>query len=210
MKKVNLGCGSSSLPDWINIDSSFNVTLSRYPLLKKVLFRLHIISKTVYDSQFPSNIIRLDLTKGLPFESNSIDYIYSSHLLEHITRGDSLKLIAECHRVLKKEGICRIIVPDLKLIISNYTNDTISADQFIELLNFDIVGRKKTLAERIFPSFFAKDTHIQMFDFGSLKALLLSAGFKRVNKMSYREGLVPDIDFLDNRPDISLYLEAQK
>jgi predicted SAM-dependent methyltransferase len=210
MKKVNLGCGTSIATSWINIDSSFNITLSKFPILKKVLFKSHIIPKPVCDSQFPSNIIRHDLTKGLPFESDSIDYIYSSHLLEHLERSDSEKFLAECHRVLKKGGIFRLVVPDLKLITTKYVNGVINADQFIQLLQLNEFNSNKTLAERFLPFFFTKDVHKWMFDFESLNDLLKIAGFEKVEKMNFQVGKVPDIKILDNRPELSLYLEAQK
>ena len=210
MKKVNLGCGSSIINSWINIDSSFNVTLSKFPILKKILFKLHIISKSVYDSQFPSTVIRHDVTKGLPLASDSVDYIYSSHLLEHIKRSDSEKVLAECHRVLKKGGIIRLVVPDLTIITTQYVNGVINADQFIQLLNLNEFNTNKTLVERMFPSFFIKDIHKWMYDFESLYDLLKNTGFEKIEKMNFQVGNVPDITILDNRQEISLYLEAEK
>lgn len=45
----------------------------------------------------------------LPFDSNSQDYVYSSHCLEHVT--DYSGTIEEWHRVLKPGGYMIIIVP---------------------------------------------------------------------------------------------------
>jgi hypothetical protein len=39
---------------------------------------------------------------------------------------------------------------------------------------------------------------------------LEQVGFWDVEKCSYRQGKVPDIDRLDNRPDETLYVEAVK
>jgi hypothetical protein len=49
-----------------------------------------------------------------------------------------------------------------------------------------------------------------MYDFDSLKSMLNSCGFSRVEKRGFREGVTPDIHKLDNRPLVSLYVEAQK
>ncbi len=46
----------------------------------------------------------------LPFPDNSIESMISHHCLEHIGDG-FLKLMDECHRILKPGGIFRIIVP---------------------------------------------------------------------------------------------------
>ena len=41
--KVNLGCGKNAIEGWINIDNSPKVVLSKYPLLRWILFKLKII-----------------------------------------------------------------------------------------------------------------------------------------------------------------------
>lgn len=45
----------------------------------------------------------------LPFASNTVDEIWSYHLLEHI--GNAKHFLNECHRVLKKGGTATFIVP---------------------------------------------------------------------------------------------------
>ena len=52
--------------------------------------------------------IRCDFTNA-PFEDNSIDFIYSLNVLEHIE--DDKKTIAECYRTLKSGGYCLFVVP---------------------------------------------------------------------------------------------------
>jgi len=210
MKKVNIGCGTTIVTGWTNIDNSFNIVLSKFPLFKKILYKLHILPKSVYYTHFPSNVIHHNVTRGLPFNSNSVGYIYSSHLLEHLTRTDSQKLLTECHRVLKKGGKLRLIVPDLKLLATKYVNDVINADEFMYSIKLKDSEKKKTLGEKLFPSFFLKDIHKWMFDFESLSILLKFIGFEKVEKLNFQEGSVPDIEILDNRPDQSLFLEAKK
>jgi SAM-dependent methyltransferase len=47
--------------------------------------------------------------KTLPFSSNSLDYIYSSHTLEHI--DDYIGTLREWYRVVKEDGYLIITVP---------------------------------------------------------------------------------------------------
>lgn len=91
---LNLGCGSKYSNDksWVNID--FN---PRKKGVKKV-----------------------NILKGLPFDSNSVDAVFSSNMLEHFTRDQGEKHIRECARVLKKGGIIRIVVPDLENVCREY------------------------------------------------------------------------------------------
>jgi predicted SAM-dependent methyltransferase len=89
---LNIGCGTTYHPDWINID---------------------------YISQ-SSDVISCDLTKGLPFHSNTIAVCYSSHVLEHLRKEEAYFFIKEQKRILKTRGIIRIVVPDLEVICKNY------------------------------------------------------------------------------------------
>lgn len=52
--------------------------------------------------------IRCDFTKA-PFSDNSIDFIYSLNVLEHI--DEDVKTISECYRSLKPGGHCLFVVP---------------------------------------------------------------------------------------------------
>lgn len=47
---------------------------------------------------------------ALPFHSNSLDYVVSSHVLEHV--ANPLAALAEWYRVLRPGGIIYLVVPD--------------------------------------------------------------------------------------------------
>ncbi len=49
----------------------------------------------------------------LPFPNESIDEIYSRHVIEHLTLKQFIKTLAEWSRVLKKGGMIYIICPNL-------------------------------------------------------------------------------------------------
>jgi len=94
MRKINLGCGYRLHSDWINVD----------------------FIKT------GSDVIVCNLLDGIPFEDQSADVIYHSHVLEHFNRDGGEKFILECFRVLKPGGIIRIAVPDLEEIAKGYVS----------------------------------------------------------------------------------------
>lgn len=91
---LNLGCGDRFFKDWINVD---------------------------YVSS-DKNVISHNLLKPFPFNDNSFDVVYSSHVLEHFSYKDAIIFMKECYRVLDKDGIIRIIVPDMELIARSYLN----------------------------------------------------------------------------------------
>ena len=104
---------------------------------------------------------------GLPFRENSLDYVASSHLFEHLP--NPILTLCEWYRLLKLGGIIYIVVPDrrftfdhcrqrtrLSHLISDFENDTISCDpthidDFID--NVDISIIEPDLAVSEFPKF---------------------------------------------------------
>ena len=89
---VNLGCGNRYHLDWINVD--FHST--------------------------GEGVIAHNLTEGIPFEDNSFDVAYHSHLLEHFPKSHAPVFLKECFRVIKDSGIIRVVVPDLEQIAKYY------------------------------------------------------------------------------------------
>ena len=99
MKMLNLGCGKRFHTDWVNVD---------------------FVSSG-------KGVIAHNLLQGIPFGENEFDVVYHSHVLEHFSKDDAKKFIAECYRVLKKGGILRIAVPDLERIARAYLEQMESA-----------------------------------------------------------------------------------
>ncbi len=93
-KKLHIGVGPaySFLPGWLNVDY--------YPTLSHIVF--------------------LDATRPFPFPDNTFDYIFSEHMIEHITYHEGLFMLRECYRVLKPNGKIRITTLDLEMIVGLY------------------------------------------------------------------------------------------
>jgi predicted SAM-dependent methyltransferase len=89
---LNLGCGNRYHPNWTNVD--FHST--------------------------GEGVIAHNLMEGLPFEDNSFDVVYHSHLIEHFPRKCATVFLRECFRVVKDGGIIRVVVPDLEKIAKHY------------------------------------------------------------------------------------------
>jgi predicted SAM-dependent methyltransferase len=89
---LNVGCGNKYHKDWTNID---------------------LVSDSPY-------VMRYNLLNGFPFNDNNFEVVYHSQVLEHIPKEKASFFLKECHRVLKKNGIIRIVVPDLENIVDEY------------------------------------------------------------------------------------------
>ncbi len=57
------------------------------------------------------------------FPDEYADLIYASHVLEHISHNEVLKVLKEWYRVLKKGGILRLSVPDFDKLIDVYLTE---------------------------------------------------------------------------------------
>ena len=98
------------------MDNSPNARLSKYPRLRWLLWKLGVLSDEHYSVSWLKSILIHDLRKKLPFPDRSVDYVYTSHVLEHLAAADAPKLIEEVFRVLKPGGMVRLVVPDLAYV----------------------------------------------------------------------------------------------
>lgn len=46
------------------------------------------------------------------FDDNSVDVIYTSHFLEHLTFARGLELLKDCYHALRPSGLIRVVLPD--------------------------------------------------------------------------------------------------
>ncbi|MBI4993482.1 methyltransferase domain-containing protein [Candidatus Wolfebacteria bacterium] len=199
---VNLGCGLRCLPHWINIDGSLTafLGLKRFNFINKLLYKLAGSSAHYSFKEF-NNIIKnnklyfYDLRRGAPFFDESVDVIYASHFLEHLAKNEAKKFIQECRRILKKNGLIRLAVPDLDIAFKMYQK-----------------GKVEEMLDSFFYTSDAYDFHMHKYNynFQTLKKLLEEINFSQIKKQSYQKGECPDINFLDVYPDHSLYIEAKK
>ena len=65
----------------------------------------------------------LDKNSVLPYGSNTIDTVYSSHFFEHVDDVTASNIFGEVYRVLKPGGIFRILLPDFEQIKNCLVNN---------------------------------------------------------------------------------------
>jgi len=64
-----------------------------------------------------SDALFLDASKPFPFETDSVDRIYSEHMIEHVDFAAGQAMLRECFRVLKPGGRFRIATPDFDIFV---------------------------------------------------------------------------------------------
>ena len=93
---------------------NLNVGCGNYTI--KGLISLDYYSKAYYCSKKFIHI-QYDMRNDLmPYDDNSVDNIYCSHVIEHIEAKYVKKFLFECVRILKKGGVLRIACPDTEYL----------------------------------------------------------------------------------------------
>lgn len=177
MKKLHLGCGEKHINGFINIDT-------------RDLHSVDIID---------------DVKNLKSFDNNSIDLIYASHILEHITRIEYTDVLKRWYNLLNSNGILRIAVPDIEKVFQHYQ---INGD-LRQLRGFLWGGQSHGF-----------NYHYCGWDFKTLEEDLLKIGFKEVKRYDWRETEHNDIDDFsqcylphmdkENGMLMSLNIEAKK
>jgi predicted SAM-dependent methyltransferase len=57
--------------------------------------------------------------RRLPFKNNTLDWVYSSHLIEDFTYSDQIAMVQEWLRVLKRGGRLLILAPDQQRFLAH-------------------------------------------------------------------------------------------
>jgi predicted SAM-dependent methyltransferase len=95
VKKLHLGCGRNLLEGWLNTD-------------------INPVNGSSY---------RLDSTHPFPLPDDAFHFVFSEHMIEHITFAQGQQMLSECFRVLRPGGVIRISTPDLSFLMDLYKED---------------------------------------------------------------------------------------
>ena len=174
--KLHIGTGNTYLPDWINVDV------------------FSFVKADIYSNAM-----------SLPYDRETFDIIYSSHVLEHFNRHTTLAVLGHWRDLLKVGGILRLSVPNFDAICEFYMK-TGSLEAVIGLL----YGGQKHLL----------DNHYIVFNKETLSICLQAVGFKIIREWDWREtehkfyddysqAYLPHMD-KDRGTHMSLNLEAIK
>lgn len=211
--RLNLGSGPRAVRGWVNVDKSWSPQVSRRPAVRKLLERLRVIGPDQVAEGWQEDILRIDVTKHFPWREHSVDAIYSSHFLEHLSRTEAYMLLERCHRALRPGGLIRLALPDLEHAAHNYldalgTGDERAGDRFVEFLGFAPTNMSGNMLRRVAIRFLHRP-HQWMYDRASLTRTLEEVGFREVRPASYRKGRITDVESLDMRPE-SLFVEGER
>ncbi len=143
MIKIHLGCGKRILPGYINQDIQ----------------------------PFPGVDLLCDL-RELPFEDNSVDFMYSCANIEHFGRNEYKGVLAHWFSKLKPGSILRLSTADFESACERY----LETKNLEELLGLIVGGQKDDY-----------DWHGMVYDFDLMKKSLEEVGFINIRRYNWRE-----------------------
>lgn len=175
MIKIHLGCGPHVFPGWQNLDIE-----PKHP-----------------------DVIRHDLTKPLPFDENSVTYIYSEHFIEHIGKRQGAEFLKECYRILSSGGVLRISTPDLAVLAKDYVDGKID--------RWGKVFWNPASACDLLNEGMRSWGHQYVYDLPEITLNLKKAGFQHIQTAAWRLSKHDIFNGIEIRPDgVEIILEATK
>jgi SAM-dependent methyltransferase len=215
--RIHIGCGTTILDGFINMDNSPTLLLSKLPAPVLSFFgRLSLLNRDQLDFAEVLRSRKKDIIYGdclrLPFADNSVDFAYSSHLLGWYLGKDQInKFVQELHRVLRPGGGIRLSSFDLDKILADYQRhrDTIRLMDRMPLGSneFSFRSRLKFLLNRNMQN--ALPLNVETFS-----RYLEANGFREVRSLAAGETTMetPWVEGLDlyQRSAESIYIEARK
>lgn len=176
MNKIHIGCGKIILSGWINVDLDSNEAE-----------------------------VKIDVRDGLPFESDSIEFIFSEHFVEHLFPREAVLFFAEAKRVLISGGVIRTAMPDLEFICRSYLGNW-QEMSWIEDFGYEHI---KTGAEMLNICFYDWE-HRWLYDKEELERRLIEAGLNQNEYKSPGVSSYPELSNLERRRDSRLIVESTK
>ncbi len=124
--------------------------------------------------------LKVDFTRPLPFPDNSVQRIYSSHVLEHLSYPHPMvDFLRECRRILEPGGEISIAVPNARIFLEGYLRPT--EFDIARYCTHDVGLAYKSRIDVVnFIAYMGGD-HKHMFDEQSLQIILTEAGFTNVS-----------------------------
>jgi predicted SAM-dependent methyltransferase len=181
--KIQLGSGKNHFKGWINTDirpakQDFGVDPDHY----------------------------LDVTQPLPVKDGSVKYLYSEHLVEHLSQETNQKLFREAYRALDQGGVMRIATPDLATLVTKYQSKKWRQQDWLLWPEYQFIATPAEMLNVALRWW----GHQYVFDYQELARLLKEAGFTKIKRVEWGKSQHLELKARETRPDSTLVVEATK
>lgn len=164
VRKLQIGAGGNDAEGWLNSD-------------------IEPTAKEIY----------LDATRPYPLPDGSFQYVFSEHVIEHVSWEDGVAMLRECHRVLAPGGKLRTVTPNLRKFMQLVEDDAGPADQQFIGIKLRIHRWPVTPVPAVYIlNGEARDWgHQFLYDPEMLRKTLGLAGFQQINEYRVEEETDP-------------------
>ncbi len=173
---VQYGCGLCAPEGWLNFDASPTLRARSVPVLGLLAKRM---------VAFPKEVRYGDIRAGLPVADKSVDAVYCSHVLEHLSLEDCRLALANTFRILKPGGRFRLVMPDLRWYVDQYLADG-TPDAAHRLMRETILGQPSRPRGfmNAMREWMGNSRHRWMWDYPAMEHELFAAGFRDIRRAS--------------------------
>jgi len=175
---LHLGCGKVHLDGWVNVDLDDGKAVD----------------------------ITLDVTWPLPMEDGSCEFIYSEHMLEHLTAEQGVAFLKECYRLLAAGGTLRIAMPSLDLLIQRCHEGSWRDADWLIWPEYKHVSSRAEMLNMAFREW----GHQWLYDREELYRRLREAGFEKIADSEWGVSTHAKLCGRETRKDSMLIAEAGK
>ena len=159
------------------------------------------------------NIKYGNIVNGFSKHNGTCDAVYCSHILEHLTYEEFIIAIENTYLLLKKGGVFRLVMPDLRKSCENYLQDAANPEAAVEFINGIGMGlrKRRKYSDRII-SVFANSRHLWLWDYNAAKKILDKTGFREIRICEYNDSKIKEFEMVENKERFNgaLAIEAKK
>lgn len=173
-RKLQIGAGPYLLDGWLNTD------IEPYP-----------------------EVSYLDAAARFPLADGSFRYVFSEHVIEHLTLEQADQMLAESLRILEAGGKIRIATPDLRKLVALFDDQPSEAarDYIPGKLDWHGWPRRGTPESVILNLQLREFGHRFMYDEPTLRDSLERAGFSEIKRFGAGESDDSELRGLEQRRD---------
>ncbi|MGH6957446.1 MAG: class I SAM-dependent methyltransferase [Caulobacteraceae bacterium] len=169
--KLHIGAGPRRLPGWLNTDIQ----------------------------PFRSTIL-LDASRRFPFSDATFYYVFSEHMIEHLSFTDGQSMLRECYRVMCDGGRIRVATPNLTNVAALYSHPHSDVEeQYLSWFRQTFLPPDwPESRSSLLSAFFHFWGHKYIYDEPTLAGALSAAGFRSITRFRLNESNDENFTNLEN------------
>jgi predicted SAM-dependent methyltransferase len=172
VRKLQIGAGDSRLVGWLNTDI-----------------------------ERKEGLVYLDASQPFPLEDGSFHYVFSEHVIEHLSYDDGMKMLSESYRILAPGGKIRIATPNLLRLVALFDEQKSDAARNympgkLAVHGWPIHPRAEAFILNLELSSFG---HRFVYDPDTLNSAMLKTGFRSIQEYRGGESDDPNLQGVEYR-----------